>query len=113
MPIKTSADMLVQHGFLIVFALAFLSFAMTTEHFLEAENILNILHTMSPLAITASGLALVVISGRLDISIGSTAFLSCAIGALLMKNDGLDPVLAAILVLACGAALGAVNGLIV
>jgi ribose/xylose/arabinose/galactoside ABC-type transport system permease subunit len=68
---------------------------------------------MSPLAISASGLGLVVISGRLDISIGSTAFLSCAIGALLMKNEGLDPVAAAILVLACGAALGAVNGFIV
>src|SRR4029077_3492986 len=47
------------------------------------------------------------------ISIGSTAFLCCAIGALLMKNDGLDPVLAAILVLVCGAGLGAVNGFIV
>ena len=110
---KISADLLVQHGFLIVCAIAFVVFAVTTEHFFEAENFLNILHTMSPLAITASGLALVVISGRLDISIGSTAFLSCAIGALMMKNQGLDPVLAAILVLACGAALGAVNGFIV
>jgi ribose/xylose/arabinose/galactoside ABC-type transport system permease subunit len=113
MKIKTSADILIQHGFLVVFAIAFVFFAVTTEHFFEAENLLNILHTMSPLAITASGLALVVISGRLDISIGSTAFLSCAIGALLMKNDGLDPVLTAILVLICGAALGAVNGFIV
>ena len=113
MKIKTSADILIQHGFLVVFAIAFVFFAVTTEHFFEAENLLNILHTMSPLAITASGLALVVISGRLDISIGSTAFLSCAIGALLMKNDGLDPVLAAILVLVCGAGLGAVNGFII
>jgi ribose/xylose/arabinose/galactoside ABC-type transport system permease subunit len=113
MRIKSNVDVLIQHGFLIVFALAFIFFAVVTGHFFEVENLLNILHTMSPLAISACGLALVVVSGKLDISIGSTAFLSCATGALLMQNDGLNPILAAILVLACGAALGAVNGFVV
>ena len=113
MKINAHYHHLIQHGFLIVFAMAFVFFATMTDHFFEAENILNILHTMSPLAVTASGLALVVISGRLDISVGSIAFLSCAVGALLMKNDGLDPFLAAILVLVLGALLGAVNGFIV
>ena len=68
---------------------------------------------MTPLAITASGMALVVISGRLDISIGSIAFLSCSIGALSMKQFGVDPILAAALTLACGALLGALNGFFV
>jgi len=113
MKIGAHYDTLIQHGFLIVFVIAFVFFSMMTDHFLEAGNILNILHTMSPLAITASGLALVVISGKLDISVGSIAFLSCAAGALLMKNAGLDPLLAALLVLALGALLGAVNGFIV
>lgn len=113
MQFNTSTDMLIKNGFFVVFALAFILFATMTDHFFKAENILNILHTMAPLAMAASGLALVVISGRLDISVGSTAFLSCAIGALLMKNSGLDPILAAILVLALGAFLGAVNGFIV
>ena len=103
MRIKSNHDVLIEHGFLIVFALAFIFFAAMTDHFFEVENLLNILHTMSPLAITACGLALVVISGKLDISIGSTAFLSCATGALLMQNHGLNPILAALLVLACGA----------
>jgi ribose/xylose/arabinose/galactoside ABC-type transport system permease subunit len=106
-------DLLSQHGFLIVFAATFLFFSIATEHFFQANNILNIVHTMSPLAITACGLALVVISGRLDISIGSTAFLSCAIGALLMQQSDLAPPLAAIVVVCCGALLGAVNGTII
>lgn len=110
---KFTSDVLIQNGFLFVFALAFVFFSTMTDNFFQVQNILNILHTMAPLAITASGLAIVVISGRLDISVGSTAFLSCAIGALLMKNIGLDPVLAALLVVACGAVLGAVNGFIV
>lgn len=106
-------DLVSQHGFLIVFAATFLFFSVATEHFFQADNILNIVHTMSPLAITASGLALVVISGRLDISIGSTAFLSCAIGALLMQQSGLASPLAAFVVICCGALLGAINGAII
>jgi ribose/xylose/arabinose/galactoside ABC-type transport system permease subunit len=113
MTIKSTLEELVKHGFFVVLAATFLLFSASTEHFLSGENILNILHTMAPLAIIASGLGLVIISGRLDISVGSTAFLSCSIGALLMKDRGLDPVLATVVVLLCGAFLGAVNGAIV
>jgi ribose/xylose/arabinose/galactoside ABC-type transport system permease subunit len=103
----------VNNGFLIVLVAIFVLFSVATDHFFQVENVLNILHTMAPLAVTAAGLAVVVISGRLDISVGSTAFLSAAVGALLMKNYGLDPWLAGVLVVACGAVLGAVNGLVV
>ena len=106
-------ERLIRHGFLVVFMATFIFFSLATQHFFQLGNLLNIFHTMAPLAITASGLALVVISGRLDISIGSTAFLSCAIGALLMNRNGLDPSLAAILVVCCGALLGAINGIVV
>jgi ribose/xylose/arabinose/galactoside ABC-type transport system permease subunit len=107
------ADFLLQRGFFVVFAVIFVFFALATQHFFQAENILNIFSAMDPLAITASGLALVVMSGRLDISVGSTAFLSCAIGTLLMNHSDLNPALAAIIVVCCGALLGAVNGFIV
>ncbi|UVK38802.1 ABC transporter permease [Mesorhizobium sp. AR10] len=113
MNIKYALEELVRYGFFVVLAATFLLFSVLTEHFLSGENILNIFHTMAPLAIIASGLGLVIISGRLDISVGSTAFLSCAIGALLMKDHGLDPILATFVVLVCGAFLGAVNGAIV
>ena len=113
MNIKYILEGFIKHGFFVVLVATFLLFSIMTEHFLEIENILNILHTMAPLAIIASGLGLVIISGRLDISVGSTAFLSCAIGALLMKDYGLHPILATIVVLVCGACLGAINGAIV
>jgi len=50
-------------------------------------------------------MALVVISGRLDISVGSTAFLSSAIGALL----GMPVCRLAALVLGWRRALGAIT----
>jgi ribose/xylose/arabinose/galactoside ABC-type transport system permease subunit len=110
---KLNSSFFIENGFLIVLVATFIGFSVTTDHFFQLENILNILHTMTPLAITASGLALVVMTGRLDISIGSIAFLSCSIGALSMKQFGLDPILAALLVIACGALLGAFNGFVV
>jgi ribose/xylose/arabinose/galactoside ABC-type transport system permease subunit len=107
------SDYLLQRGFFVVFAAVFVFFALSTQHFLQVGNILNIFSAMDPLAITASGLALVVMSGRLDVSVGSTAFLSCAFGALLMLWTGLNPVLDALVVICCGALLGAINGFIV
>jgi ribose/xylose/arabinose/galactoside ABC-type transport system permease subunit len=111
--LRAIAEFLMRRGFVVVFIIVFLLFSVLTSHFFEVKNILNILSAMAPLAISAAGLALVVMSGRLDISIGSIAFLSCAIGALLMRTSGLSPVLTALIVVGCGALLGAVNAFIV
>src|SRR5258708_37059195 len=99
-------------GFLVVFVFVFLFFSVVTRHFFELENLLNIFSAMAPLAITAAGLALVVMSGRLDISIGSLAFLSLAIGALLLRARRLNPGLAAVILVGCGALVGAGNAVI-
>jgi ribose/xylose/arabinose/galactoside ABC-type transport system permease subunit len=111
--LRAIAEFLMRRGFLVVFIIVFLFFSVVTRHFFELDNLLNILSAMAPLAIAAAGLALVVMSGRLDISIGSIAFLSCAIGALLMRANGLSPVLAALIVVGCGALLGTINAFIV
>src|SRR5882757_5486663 len=108
MSTNRQVDFALRNGFWIVLALTFVGFSLGTAHFFELQNVLNIMHTMSPLAVIASGLALVVISGRLDISVGSIAFLSCSVGALLMQQHSLNPVLALIVTLICGAALGAI-----
>ncbi len=91
----------------------FLFFGITTEHFREFGNIVALVHAMSPLTVIASGLALVMISGKLDISVGSNAFLSSTIGTILMVRYGVHPIVACAAVLAVGALLGAVNGFVV
>jgi ribose/xylose/arabinose/galactoside ABC-type transport system permease subunit len=102
-----------RHGFLIVLAAIVLFFALATRTFATLDNLMGLLHAAAPLAIVASGLALVVIAGRLDISVGSIAFLSGAIAAMAMSRTGLDPWLATALAILVGALLGALNGLIV
>src|ERR1700730_16623978 len=111
--LRAMAEFLMRRGFVVVFIIVFLLFSVVTRHFFEVENILNILTAMAPLAISAAGWRLLVMSVRLDISIASIAFLSCAIGALLMRTSGLSPVLTALIVVGCGALLGAVNAFIV
>src|SRR5258708_35995067 len=91
------AECLIGRGFLVVFVIVFLFFSVVTRHFFELENLLNIFSAMPPLAITAAGLALGVMSGRRYISIVAIAFLSSAIGALLMSASGINPVLAAVI----------------
>src|SRR5258708_11588717 len=109
--LRAMAEWLIGRGFLVVFVIVFLFFSVVTRHFFELENLLNIFSAMAPLAITAAGLALVVMTGRLDTSIGSIAFLSCAIGSLLMRASRLNPVLAAVIVVWCGGLFGAVTAI--
>ena len=62
--------------------------------------------------IVAIGLTYVIITGGIDLSVGSTAALSAVIGADLMQR-GLPAVLAVVAALAVGAVAGLVNGLLV
>jgi len=93
MSIQHVLEKLVRHGSSVVLAATFLLISISDGIFLSTENILNIFHTMAPWRllpqVSASS------SSRVDwiYSVGSTAFLPCAVGALLMKDHGLDPIL--------------------
>jgi len=99
-------------GFLIVLAAVYILFSLMAPSFFGMANLISILHVVAPLIIVASGMALVVISGRLDISVGSIAYVASAIFTILMR-DWEVPVLGALAAaIAVGLVLGAVNGLI-
>jgi ribose transport system permease protein len=67
-----------------------------------------------PLALAAAAQAIVVISGGIDLSIGSLIAVSNVLSASLMQHASFGQALAlSLLVLVCGAAQGLVNGLIV
>jgi ribose/xylose/arabinose/galactoside ABC-type transport system permease subunit len=71
------------------------------------------LHTMAPVVAISSGMALLALSGKLDISVGSVAFLSVTLGVLLLVRIRVSPWLCLAATLACAALLGALNGFIV
>lgn len=103
----------LRYGFIIVLVAIVAFFTLTAPYFLTATNIIGLLHAAAPLMVIASGLALVVMTGKLDISVGSTAFLTTAVGTLLMVRHNVDPLLALLVVLALGLLIGVLNGFIV
>src|SRR5271168_1825275 len=67
-----------------------------------------------PLAFAAAAQTVVVISGGIDLSIGSTMAVSNVLAASMMENASFgESLLLAALVLVAGAAIGVINGLIV
>ena len=91
-------------------AAVFAFFAIFTSTFLTSGNLIDMVHAMSPLMAISAGLALVVMAGKLDISVGSVAFVAASVGTLLMTRLGCPPLLALAAALSTGALLGALNG---
>ncbi len=96
--------------FIVIYA-AILS--VVSPNFLTAYNIGIIFKQMSFIGIAALGQTLVLIIAGIDLSIGSTACLGGIIFALLMTRTGINPVIAILLVLVFGAAIGYINGILI
>jgi ribose/xylose/arabinose/galactoside ABC-type transport system permease subunit len=101
------------YGFIIVLVLVYVAFSVTAPSFFGLANLIDILHVVAPMMIVGSGIALVVISGKLDISVGSIAYVASAIFALLMRDGGVPFAAGLLAAIGAGLVLGAVNGLIV
>jgi ribose transport system permease protein len=83
-----------------------------TPHFLTVSNLLNVLEQTSINAIVAVGMTFVIVSGGIDLSVGSMlAFAGVVLASAL--SAGLPAPVALLLALAVGTGCGLVNGLLV
>ncbi|MDN6625871.1 MAG: ribose ABC transporter permease [Pisciglobus halotolerans] len=80
--------------------------------FISPNNLLNLLRQVSVNALIAFGMTFVIITGGIDLSVGSTLALSSALTAGMIVS-GLDPILAMLLGVASGFVFGASNGLLI
>jgi ribose transport system permease protein len=83
-----------------------------SENFLTSRNIITLVRQVSFAGISAVGLMFVMISGGIDLSIGSQIVFSNVLLAIMMVYWKLEPSLAIPLILLVGTALGAINGLL-
>lgn len=81
-------------------------------NFVKLANILNLLRQVSVNALIAFGMTFVIITGGIDLSVGSILALASALAAGMMAM-GLPAVLVIGLAILIGALLGAINGLII
>lgn len=80
--------------------------------FLDLSNLLNLLRQISINGLIAFGMTFIILTGGIDLSVGSILALSSAFIAL-MITSGVDPIIALIIGVLIGFFLGAVNGLLV
>ncbi|MER7078387.1 monosaccharide ABC transporter membrane protein, CUT2 family [Saccharopolyspora kobensis] len=97
-------------GALIV---VFVVLSIIAPSFLTADNLFNLGSQTSVNAVMAVGVTLVIITGGIDLSVGSVAALSGVIGVLLMAEYGFNPLIGILGGIAVGALAGLVNGLLV
>ena len=97
-------------GALIV---VFVVLSIVAPSFLTADNLFNLGSQTSVNAVMAVGVTLVIITGGIDLSVGSVAALSGVVGVMLMAQYGFNPLLGVLGGLAIGALAGLINGLLV
>ena len=99
-----------QQRVLIALALLILFGALRYDHFLGAFNVLSVLRYNSMFALTGLGMCFVIMTGGIDLSVGTTAALASVVSAMLSPLGVLPGLLGG---LAAGVAVGAVNGFMV
>ena len=82
------------------------------RRFLTVGNIFNVFRQSSINAVIATGMTFVIITGGIDLSVGSTLAFSSAVGAFLL-GSGMNTPLAVIITLIVGLVIGMSNGIII
>jgi ribose transport system permease protein len=84
-----------------------------TPHFISFDNIMLIFLQATTRAILAIGVMLVIISGGIDISVGTVMSLSMVVMAIATIDAGIPMWLGAAVAIATGMLMGAINGFLI
>ena len=94
----------------VIIVLAF-TISLFNDRFFTYGNIINIIQAVTVTGIAAIGATLIIISGHLDLSVGSVLGFSGLVGAMAMQ--GAIPAFGIVVGVGVGALVGVVNGLLV
>ena len=98
-----------KYGVLIVFLVIFIFSCFLSPNFIKMANLMNIMRQISMFGILSVGMTFVIVSGGIDLSVGSVIALVCVVSANLVNSTGILPaILVSILI---GAAVGLINGI--
>lgn len=88
-------------------------FGILNPNFFSGENSLNLLRQIAPILLIGIGQAYVLITGNIDLSIGSVVGMSTMIAATLMSKGGISPWAAVLITMLSCLSVGVANGLLV
>lgn len=90
----------------------YIAFGIMNPMFFSSRNIANLLRQIAPILLIGIGQSFVLITGNIDLSIGSLVGMSCMISATLMCK-GINPWFAVVLTIICCLLMGFLNGFLV
>lgn len=106
-------NFLIRHAMVVVMLLIMAFFAYRSVRFATPDNLLTILIAAAPFALIALGQTLVILTGGIDLSVGSVIAVSAMAAAWSAKNIGDSPAVPLLVAILVGLAAGAVNGFVV
>lgn len=99
-------------GVLVLLATLYITLFVTNPNAMSARNLVDVANRQGFLGILTLGVAILIITGSIDLSIGSVVGLS-AIGFGLLMSKGIHPYVALLIVVSGGAVIGLVHGLLI
>jgi len=98
----------------VAIAIAILSgvLAFVAPSYFSPENLTDLFLANLPVLIVALGMTMVILTGQIDVSVGSI-FAICGIAAGVIAKSGIPALIACLAACAIGAAMGALNGALV
>ena len=102
-----------KYGIIIILVLLFAFFSFTSSAFLSSTNLINIARQMAMLGISAVGMTFVMLTGGIDLSVGSIISLTGIVTAISMVTLHLNMIIAILLGLAVAVIVGLINGIAV
>lgn len=110
-----NARLLLRHETILALltVLVLVALGFQSDSFLTAGNLLNQGRLMAELGLIAIIMTFVIVSGGIDLSVGSTVGLAAILTGVFWQNLGLPIAMAATLAIAAGTFAGLVNGLVI
>lgn len=108
---KEIGGFLARQGILVAFVIFMIGFALANARFLDPDNIMGVVRSSAILGVMALGVTFVVVSGNLDLSVGSMMSFSTIV--VLDLHDKIGPTLAIPVMFAMTLCLGAFIGFLV
>lgn len=112
-PVVRQLRQLQSIGPFLALVLLVIGLSLVSDPFLSVRNLFNIVSQSSVHMIMALGMTVVIVSGGIDLSVGSVMALTGSAIALLATSVGLPPWLAIALGILLGVAVGMFNGFVI
>jgi ribose transport system permease protein len=104
------SELVAKNIFVVILIVIVLALSAMSPYFLTRENLVNVSRQAAYVGVIAVGMTVVILTGGIDLAVGSVLALTACIFAGSMVKSGWPSPLAALAALALGAFLGSVSG---